>query len=428
MVERRTRRLGELNEFLAREIEERQQAEKALRRSVDELEVLGAVSKALTTTPDLRPALERVTELVTHRFGAQFTLILVPSSDDTEPQIAAGFKRESGAVAQRQFPVVLTDMPQTQRVLNSGESLILPDVQSMPHAAPMREYLAEHNVQSVILVPLLRRGSAIGVMAVASDRSGQKLTMGELNLAETIAGDVAVAVENARLAEEAQSVALTEERDRLARDLHDAVTQSLFSASLIAEALPGTWQRDQTRGRELLDELRLLSRGALAEMRTLLLELRPTRLLETDLVQLLQQLAQAAMSRQVVSVEVTGNSECPVRPDLHIALYRIAQEALNNAVKHAAPSRVEIHVECELILSDESQDPQPQQIKLTVSDDGRGFDPEAVRPDHLGLSIIQERADLIGARLTIDSKPGHGTRISVFWEAKQDELTNGAAE
>ncbi len=109
----------------------------------------------------------------------------------------------------------------------------------------------------------------------------------DLAVLESLAHQAGVAFENARLYEQAQQAAVVEERQRLARDLHDAVTQTLFSASLIAEALPATWDMDQDEGRQLLSELRLLSRGALAEMRTLLMELRPTALVESGLDDLL---------------------------------------------------------------------------------------------------------------------------------------------
>ena len=196
-----------------------------------------------------------------------------------------------------------------------------------------------------------------------------------------------------RLYEEAHQVAASQERSRLARDLHDAVTQTLFSASLIAEVLPGLWENDPAEGRLLLGELRQLTRGALAEMRTLLLELRPAALVEANLGDLLRQLAESVSGRSGIPVAVSLEG-CPV-PDLpaevHVALYRIAQEALNNVVKHAQAHRVEITLRC----SREHEGAKPGvsvRVELRISDDGRGFDPATVSPDHLGLGIIRERA------------------------------------
>jgi signal transduction histidine kinase len=252
-------------------------------------------------------------------------------------------------------------------------------------------------------------------------------------------------------------LAVIEERSRLARELHDAVTQTLFSASLIAEILPELWEIDPDEGRELLDELKQLSRGALAEMRTLLLELRPAALVEASLEDLLRQLAEAVTGREGVPVEVTIEGQCRLEPDVHVALYRIAQEALNNVVKHAQAGHVEVSLKCALSadrfgrtspLPTEavghargSAIPAPsewgvaapsewgmqapsewgvaapsewgRQVELCIYDDGRGFDPSDVPPDRLGLGIIRERAQAIGATLQISTLPGHGTQIRV---------------
>jgi ligand-binding sensor domain-containing protein/signal transduction histidine kinase len=217
--------------------------------------------------------------------------------------------------------------------------------------------------------------------------------------------------------------AVAAERSRLARELHDAVTQTLFSASLIAETLPRSWERDQEKGWRLLRELRQLSRGALAEMRTLLLELRPAALVETSLSDLLHQLGEAASGRGGVPVKVVVEGECALSPDVHIALYRIAQEALNNAIKHARAGQVTVNLRCTPFSSVETEGKQREQVELVVSDDGRGFNLNEVPPDHLGLGIMSERAEAIGATLEIESGPGHGpgTQIKATWKARDED-------
>ncbi len=200
--------------------------------------------------------------------------------------------------------------------------------------------------------------------------------------------------------------AVTAERNRLARELHDAITQTLFSASLIAETLPTIWEDDQDEGRRLLKELRQLSRSALAEMRTLLLELRPDVLAEADLGDLLRQLGEAVTGRIGVPVTVTIEGQCDLSPDAHVALYRIAQEALNNVVKHAQASQAVVSLCCASPPSG-----RERSVELRISDDGRGFDPSCVPPNRLGLGIMREHAQAIGARLEIRSKPGSGTQI-----------------
>jgi signal transduction histidine kinase len=253
-------------------------------------------------------------------------------------------------------------------------------------------------VKGAIVVGSYQRG-------VFDERHQQTLT--------SIANQAAVALENARLYQQARRLAVLEERQRLARDLHDAVTQTLFSASLIAEALPALWERDQDEGRQLLGELRQLSRGALAEMRTLLLELRPTALAESRIEDLLRQLSEAITGRSGLPVTVKVDYDRRLPTDVHVALYRIAQEALNNVVKHARASSVTIMLQCETDAT--GVETARQCIELLVQDDGCGFDPTDVPPDRLGLGIIRERAQDIGADLAIDSHPGDGTKIAVAW-------------
>ncbi len=210
--------------------------------------------------------------------------------------------------------------------------------------------------------------------------------------------------------------AVAAERSRLARDLHDVVTQTLFSASLVAEALPIAWERDHAEGRQLLRELRQLTRGALAEMRTLLLELRPVALIEADLGNLLRQLAEALTGREGTLVTVKVEGRCALPPKVHIALYRIAQEALNNVSKHARAQHVTINLRCLPTVSEGDGGDERGGVELRVLDDGCGFDSSQVPPERLGLGIMRERAESIGATLVIESRVGHGTQITVVWE------------
>ena len=148
-------------------------------------------------------------------------------------------------------------------------------------------------------------------------------------------------------------------------------------------------------------------------MRTLLMELRPATLEEASLEALLRQLAEAAAGREDVSVDVMIECQHKFPPDVHVALYRIAQEALNNVVKHAHASQVEIRLCCS-----GPNPPQEGRVQLCVSDNGCGFDPTCVLPGRLGLNIMQERAQAIGGSLAVDSEPGSGTHVTVVWESQ----------
>ncbi len=226
----------------------------------------------------------------------------------------------------------------------------------------------------------------------------------EIQLVVSLGDQTALAIENARLRAQAEQTAVAAERSRLARELHDAVTQTLFSASLIAEVLPRLWQRDQAEAFRRLADLRELTRGALAEMRMLLLELRPATLTEVELGDLIRQLGEAMMGRARIPIRTEIEGQGRLRPDVQIAFYRIAQETLNNIFKHAAAHEVHLRLVN-----------HGDQLELRIEDDGRGFDPSGVTAEHLGLRIMRERAESVGASFDLQSEPGEGTRLDVRW-------------
>jgi signal transduction histidine kinase len=269
--------------------------------------------------------------------------------------------------------------------------------------------LEPEGVCSFMYVPIKVQGQIFGLFS-ADYVQPHAFGEDEQRLFTALAQRAALVIEKAQLHERAQALAVMEERNRLARDLHDAVTQTLFSASLIAEVLPNLWDQDENEGRQLLKELRQLSRGALAEMRTLLLELRPAALMDANLDDLLRQLSDAVVGRTGLPVQLTIDGTYALPPEVHVALYRIAQEALNNIVKHARARHVD--VEFRGTLNEESGS---ECVTLCVVDDGVGFEPACVPSDRLGLSIIRERAQAIEATLRIESEPGIGTRVAVVW-------------
>ncbi|MBK8986638.1 MAG: PAS domain S-box protein [Chloroflexi bacterium] len=208
------------------------------------------------------------------------------------------------------------------------------------------------------------------------------------------------------------SQATLQERQRLAQNLHDAVNQSLFSASLIAEVLPRLWERDPTEGRQALEDLRRLTRGAMAEMRGLLAELRPLVLTDSELGDLLRQFGDALTGRTNIPVQVTvtGTERGPLPADVQVAFYRVCQEALTNIAKHAGASRVEIDLRYEA-----------DAVTLRIRDNGQGFDMAHTPAGHYGLSMMRERAKTIGAELTVASQPGQGAEIVIRWTKRLEK-------
>lgn len=261
-----------------------------------------------------------------------------------------------------------------------------------------------------IIVPIIIRGHTYGALALYYTQL-HTFSDEEVDLASTFADQVGLAIENARLRIQAEEAAVMAERSRIARDLHDSVTQTLFSANMIADILPRLWDRNEALGRQRLGELHELTRGALAEMRTMLLELRPAMLQDAALDEVLQQLVDATTNRARLPIDLEIQGECNNLPsEVRFVLYRIAQEALNNVAKHAAATGGTVTLHC---LPE--HDYLPEHIKLTVEDNGAGFIFEQRSSSHQGLKIMQERAADIGAALTIKSQPGKGTSISVHW-------------
>lgn len=211
------------------------------------------------------------------------------------------------------------------------------------------------------------------------------------------------------LAQKAAEEAVAADRTHLARDLHDAVTQTLFAASLTAEVLPDLWEMDAEEAKKSTEELRQLTRGALAEMRTLLLELRPSTLTQTSLSDLIKQLCDAFIGRARLPIELTIDGHCPIPPEIQVAFYRIAQESLNNAFKYARATLVNVNLHISTAY-----------VHFETCDDGVGFDTNMVKPMTLGMRIMRERAEAIGADLRITSTPGSGTCVAMTWHENPD--------
>jgi signal transduction histidine kinase len=346
--------------------------------------------------------LQALVDVAVDILQAEKSVLLVWDTDHhwLRPSAARGFMQETldkmrfttetglvGHVATYAEPVVVRDTTTDQRV---DWHITYPE-----------------HIRSFIHVPITIEGRVFGVFSV-NYTDPRAFGEDDLRLILALAQRAALAIENARLYEQAQQAATIEERQRLARELHDAVTQTLFSASLIADVLPRLAQINPPEADRRLRELRDLTRGALAEMRTLLLELRPMVLSEAPIGELLHQLGEAITGRARVPVNVTTRLSCDLPADVKIAMYRIAQEALNNIAKHANATQVSVTLHC--------VDDATGVIELCISDDGVGFDVAQTLPDNLGLRIMRERAESVGAALAINSQPQEGTRISVTWK------------
>lgn len=267
-----------------------------------------------------------------------------------------------------------------------------------PHHPPMSSFLG---------VPITVRGKVYGHLYLTEKRAAREFTTEDERAVVTLAAQAGVAIENARLFEEAQHRLALEERHRLARDLHDSVSQALFSMTLQTRGAQLALEKEGidpagSIGRRLAD-LRELTEGALAEMKMLILELRPGALHEEGLVSAIRKLSRGVAARDNLVVEVDAPAhDLPVGPEAAEALYRLTQEALTNVVKHADARRARVRIG---VLEHSGE------LTLEISDDGVGFDPSLPRPGHLGTRTMADRAESLGGRLEISSGGGRGTTI-----------------
>ncbi|MCK4975996.1 MAG: GAF domain-containing protein, partial [Anaerolineales bacterium] len=274
----------------AADITGRKRVEEALRLKIEDLNVLNQVGHVVTSAMDMPVALQRIAEIISGHFQARYSHIILQEEKEEGLMVLMGYDRESGSIKPTNLDISLGSLPLVNDVMTTGESLVISDPQSLSLPPDVCDFLQEHHIQGVILVPLRIIGAVSGIMVVSHDQPGRSFTKDEVLLAETIADDVSRTVEIARLQEQEKKAAAAEERSRLARDLHDSVTQTMYSVSIVAEALPRLLNRDIEQAKSTAAALRQMTLGALAEMRTLLFELRPAALEKASMSNLLGQL------------------------------------------------------------------------------------------------------------------------------------------
>jgi two-component system nitrate/nitrite sensor histidine kinase NarX len=394
---------------IVRDISKRIQAEKKLHQHIEtrthEQATLLQISHTLASTLEFRPGLilDQLREIIEYSHGGLFALedsSLVTLAMRGTPELEQSLP----------FRIHLQGTEALAVLFNGHRPIRIPDVWSSNSQAQFLQSLLDdgaakllNGMQSWMWVPLAVRGRIIGGVGVASSEKNY-FTAHHADLALSVANQAAITMINAELYGQAQALAVIEERQRLARNLHDAVNQSLFSAGLIAEVLPRLWERDQVEAQRSLEDLRRLTRGAQAEMRALLAELRPSTLTDSNLGDLLHLLGNALTGRTniPVNVKVIGVFDLPA--EVQVAFYRVCQEALNNIAKHSKAKQVEIKL---------SQD--GTKIELLIRDDGLGFNPEKKLSGHYGLGMMGERAESVGAVFSVLSQIGQGTIITMQW-------------
>jgi signal transduction histidine kinase len=297
-------------------------------------------------------------------------------------------------------------------LLDAGQTIAIADV-SQDDRVP--QFLQEEQMAvgrpALALIPLVTGRRRIGNL-ILSHTQPEPWIDSELRLFQLAATLIAISVENTRRRQREQEMVALEERQRLARDLHDSVTQLIFSMMLMAQSVAPAYKRSVEEGERRIARMMELSQQALTEMRALLAELRPASPVENGLIPAIQQHIERISVREHIAITFEQRNYTPQSRPTDEALYRIVQEALNNTIKHAHATRAAISLQ-----------QADGQIRLTICDDGRGLNNEKSRPHpagQFGLQGIRERVARLGGTLSLESEPGQGTTLIILLEENYD--------
>lgn len=366
------------------------------------------ISHSLASTLEFNPGLilDQLHEIIEYTHGGLFAL---EASALVMQAMRGGLQFDLS----KEIRIQLKEPQTIETLFNSHRCTLIANVwDDSPQAQFLRLLLDDgsrillEGMQSWMWVPLVVKDRIIGGIGMAHEKQNF-FTSHHADLALSAANQAAITIVNVELYERAKTLAVFEERQRIARNLHDAVNQSLFSAGLIAEVLPRLWEKDQEEARQSIQDLLHLTRGAQAEMRGLLAELRPSTLTDSNLGDLLHQLANGFIGRTNVQATVIIEKDFVLPADVQITFYRVCQEALLNITKHAKAHHVELALRQE-----------DAQVFMSIHDDGQGINviaPKQQTSGHYGLAMMKERAQAVGAQFLINSQPGQGTEIILLW-------------
>lgn len=377
-----------------------QRVEERTRELASLLEISRTVASTLQLKPLLGLILDQLKLVIDYTGSSIFTL-------DGDHLVLLDHRGPSPReqLVRLRFP--LEQVGPIWQTIAAGEAIRIPDVHAetalaQALRAAMGDLLTTtfQYVRSWMAVPLNLRDKVSGMLLLASSEA-DAFTERHATLALAVANQAAIAIENARLYTQAQELAALEERQKLARELHDSVSQAIYGIALGLHTARIQLERDPQKVTSSLEDLLSLAEAALAEMRALIFELRPESLEREGLVSALSKQGAALQARHDMLVQMELCEEPALPLAVKQELYRVAQEALHNSVKHANASKVG------LILRQTAD-----MVNLEVCDNGIGFDPGGSFPGHLGLRSMQERVNHLGGRLLIESAPGEGACLS----------------
>jgi signal transduction histidine kinase len=360
----------------------------------EQFRVLAEVSQHIISLASVDELLNRITLLVKNAFGYIHVGIGLVKGDQVVSKAEVGAFEE----AYRSISIPIGEGIWGQ-VAQKGEPIISDHVNGKQE----HQYMHGIGIHSHLCVPLKIKDKVIGVMSAASDHA-EAFDQSDETILQTLANQVSVAIDNARLYEKARHLAVLDERQRLGRELHDSVTQSLYGISLYAQAATGKIAVDQLdQAKEYLDDIQNTAQESLADMRLLIFELRPPILDKEGLISALQNRLMSVENRAQIKSNIKSNLTSRLPTNIEEGLYQIAREALNNVIKHAHAKNILINVQ-----------QVHKFVSMKISDDGVGFEPEnACGQGCLGLVNMRELAQSQGWQFLIESSPGNGAQIQV---------------
>lgn len=399
-----TFQLRSLVDGLERRVEERtialHEASEATRRRALQLETGAKVSREITSILQINELLVRVVDLIREAFGYYGVDIYLLEKENRVLTLEAGSWATS-MEARKRKRIKIEDRGLNSKAVRVDDVIVSNDVSIDP------EFLIDESMletRSELVIPLRVKGEVIGTLDVQSEDINAFLPE-DIVVLQSLSDQVAVAIVNARLYDRSRDIAVTEERVRLARELHDSVTQSLFSLDLHAKALATHLDRDMVRARDQIQQIRRITHDTLSEMRSLIFDLQPSANKRGSLGASLKKLVRGfdRPGGPDFTVRVVGSDR--LSPRMEQELFRIAQEAIHNAIRHADSKNVEVRLD----VSD-------GRVRLLVTDDGKGFDPiilESMSRAY-GLAGMEERSSQIGGELIIDTGLGRGTKVEAI--------------
>lgn len=378
-------------------------ARTSLERHLNEQAELLEVSRVIGSTQELEPLLDEILAQLRRvmDYGMATALTLQDGNVIAMRHIGIRFQDPVSALAG------LVATPNWKRMIESKQPVVVDDIYQEPAflepfiVAAGNDAQLDTTQRSWLGLPLIVRGELVGALSVTSSIAGY-FDPARIEMASAFANHAAVAIESSRTREEAVNAAALAERARLARELHDSVSQALFGMVLSTRTSLELIDGDPAKARDAMRYTLDLADAALSEMRALIFELRPEALKEDGLLIAFQKQAAALTARHKIELQLDLCAEEPALPiEAKEALYRIAMEAIQNTLRHAGAHKLRLAMVCD------------EQVSLTIEDDGRGFNTLGEFPGHLGLQTMRERASAVGGRATIDSRPNEGTRVRI---------------